>query len=77
MLRVNELLPTKHCILRGMIAAVVGWPTAKNLAVGQDLSLRELANPTGVTAERGSKTTGWWIACCSKRAIHRSRLHLL
>lgn len=35
MLRVNDLVPTKHYILRGMIEGVAATPTAMNLAVAQ------------------------------------------
>nr|WP_145987041.1 tyrosine-type recombinase/integrase [Bradyrhizobium vignae] len=40
MLRVNELVPTKHYILRGMIEGVAAKPTAMNLAVAQGTYLR-------------------------------------
>lgn len=40
MLRINELVPTKHHILRGMIEGVAATPTAINLAVAQGTYLR-------------------------------------
>ncbi|MET4453427.1 hypothetical protein ABIB10_003496 [Bradyrhizobium sp. RT3b] len=40
MLRVNDLVPTKHYILRGMIEGVAATPTAMNLAVAQGTYLR-------------------------------------
>jgi integrase len=40
MLRVNELIPTKHHILRTMIEGVAAVPTAMNLAVAQGTYLR-------------------------------------
>jgi hypothetical protein len=40
MLRVNELIPTKPSILRGMIEGVAATPTAMNLAVAQGTYLR-------------------------------------
>jgi hypothetical protein len=40
LLRVNELVPTKHHILRHMIEGVEAVPTAMNLAVAQGTCLR-------------------------------------